>query len=85
MPLLQDPTKVDLTGVLPPAIIMSVLVTATTTHGQPLSDSDWKAVEKACDLTDKLEEAKRKVGSSFFHPTKELTLENRYSCMSAHV
>ncbi|KAF9782778.1 Nop domain-containing protein [Thelephora terrestris] len=57
----EDPTKVDLTGVLPPAIIMSVLVTATTTHGQPLSDSDWKAVEKACDLTDKLEEAKRKI------------------------
>ncbi|KAF9649338.1 Nop domain-containing protein [Thelephora ganbajun] len=57
----EDPTKVDLAGVLPSAIIMSVLVTATTTHGQPLSDSEWKAVERACDLTDKLEEARRKI------------------------
>ena len=64
---LQDPTKVDLTGVLPPAIIMSVLVTATTTHGQPLSDSEWKVVERACELTDKLEEARRKVAT--YHPT----------------
>ena len=60
---MQDPTKVDLTGVLPPAIIMSVLVTATTTNGQSLSDSEWKVVERACDLADKLEEAKRKVCS----------------------
>jgi len=66
-PFLQDPTKVDLTGVLPSAIIMSVLVTATTTHGQRLSDSEWKVVERACDLTDKLEEARRKVVNSLFH------------------
>jgi U4/U6 small nuclear ribonucleoprotein PRP31 len=63
IPFVQNPAKVDLTGVLPPAIIMSVLVTATTTHGQPLSDSEWKVVERACDLTDKLEEARRKVDS----------------------
>ena len=85
MPFVQDPSKVDLTGVLPPAIIMSVLVTATTTHGQPLSDSEWKVVERACDLTDKLEEARRKVGSQLFHSMKELTSVDRYSCMSAHV
>jgi hypothetical protein len=84
IPLIQDPTKVDLTGVLPPAIIMSVLVTATTTNGQPLSDSEWKAVERACDLTDKLEEARRKVGNSSFHLMKDLTLADRYLCMSAH-
>ncbi|KAH9850059.1 Nop domain-containing protein [Lenzites betulinus] len=57
----EDPTKVNLQGVLPPAIIMSVLVTATTTSGQPLVDSDWKAVERACDLADRLEEARKKV------------------------
>ena len=67
----QDPTKVDLTGVLPSAIIMSVLVTATTTHGQRLSDSEWKVVERACDLTDKLEEARRKVVDLLSHPTKD--------------
>ncbi|KAI0824675.1 Nop domain-containing protein [Trametes gibbosa] len=57
----EDPTKVNLQGVLPPAIIMSVLVTATTTSGQPLLESDWKAVERACDLADRLEEARKKI------------------------
>lgn len=57
----QDPTKVDLAGILPPAVIMSVLVTATTTSGQPLTDAEWSAVERACDLADRLEEARKKV------------------------
>ncbi|KAI0771967.1 Nop domain-containing protein [Trametes elegans] len=57
----EDPTKVNLQGILPPAIIMSVLVTATTTSGQPLTDADWKAVERACDLADRLEEARKKI------------------------
>lgn len=59
----EDPTKVDLAGVLPPAVIMSVLVTATTTSGQKLSDAEWNAVRKACDLADRLEEARKKVGA----------------------
>ncbi|KAL6298725.1 Nop domain-containing protein [Sparassis latifolia] len=57
----EDPTKVDLAGILPPAIIMSVLVTATTTSGQPLSDAEWKTVQHACDLADRLEEARKKI------------------------
>ncbi|KAH8113309.1 Nop domain-containing protein [Phellopilus nigrolimitatus] len=57
----EDPTKVDLVGVLPPAVIMSVLVTATTTSGQKLSDGEWLAVQKACDLADRLEEARKKI------------------------
>ncbi|KAI0356525.1 Nop domain-containing protein [Trametes cingulata] len=57
----EDPTKVNLQGILPPAIIMSVLVTATTTSGQPLPDAEWKAVERACDLADRLEEARKKI------------------------
>ncbi|KDQ29159.1 hypothetical protein PLEOSDRAFT_1055122 [Pleurotus ostreatus PC15] len=57
----EDPTKVNLSGVLPPAVIMSVLVTATTTSGQPLSDRAWAAVERACDLADRLEEARKKI------------------------
>ncbi|KAI0068909.1 Nop domain-containing protein [Artomyces pyxidatus] len=57
----EDPTKVDLQGILPPAIIMSVLVTATTTSGQPLAEADWKSVERACDLADRLEEARKKI------------------------
>ncbi|KAF9246927.1 hypothetical protein BU15DRAFT_84523 [Melanogaster broomeanus] len=57
----EDPTKVDLTGVLPAAVIMSVLITATTSSGQPLSDAKWKAVERACDLADRLEEIRKKI------------------------
>lgn len=57
----EDPTKADLAGVLPPAVVMSVLITATTTSGQTLTDAEWAAVEKACDLADKLEEARKKI------------------------
>lgn len=57
----QDPTKVDLAGILPAAVIMSVFVTATTTSGRQLTDADWASVERACDLTDRLEEARKKV------------------------
>lgn len=60
----EDPTKVNLQGILPPAIIMSVLVTATTTAGQPLSEAEWQAVQRACDLADRLEEARKKVSRS---------------------
>ncbi|KAJ7068120.1 hypothetical protein C8F01DRAFT_1116944 [Mycena amicta] len=57
----EDPTKVDLSNVLPPAIIMSVVVTATTSSGKQLSDAEWKAVQRACDLADRLEEARKKI------------------------
>ncbi|KAH9947310.1 Nop domain-containing protein [Amylocystis lapponica] len=57
----EDPTKVDLAGILPPAIIMSVLVTATTTSGQSLSQAEWQTVQQACDLADRLEEARKKI------------------------
>ena len=57
----------------------------TTTHGRPISDSEWKAVERACDLTDKLEEAKRKVNSPPFYLQEDLTIVDRYSCTLAHV
>lgn len=57
----EDPTKVDLSGVLPAAVIMSVLVTATTTSGQTLSEGEWLAVQNACDLADRLEEARKKI------------------------
>ena len=61
--ILQDLTKVDLQGILPPAIIMSVVVTATTTSGAKLTDAQWKAIERACNLADRLEEARKTVGS----------------------
>ncbi|KAJ6516062.1 hypothetical protein C8R45DRAFT_889381 [Mycena sanguinolenta] len=57
----EDPTKVDLTGILPAAIIMSVVVTATTSSGKKLSEAEWTAVQRACDLADRLEEARKKI------------------------
>ncbi|KAJ7283834.1 hypothetical protein C8J57DRAFT_1677289 [Mycena rebaudengoi] len=57
----EDPTKVDLAGILPAAIIMSVVVTATTTSGHQLTDAQWAAVQRACDLADRLEEARKKI------------------------
>ncbi|KAF9263562.1 Nop domain-containing protein [Marasmius fiardii PR-910] len=57
----EDLTKVDLSGVLPAAIIMSVVVTATTTPGKMLSKEEWAAVERACELADRLEEARKKI------------------------
>ena len=60
----QDPTKVDLSGVLPAAVIMSVLITATTTSGEPLTEAAWQAVQRACDLADRLEEARKQVRPS---------------------
>ncbi|EIW82217.1 Nop domain-containing protein [Coniophora puteana RWD-64-598 SS2] len=57
----EDPTKVDLSNVLPGAVVMSVLITATTTAGKPLPNSQWLAVERACNLADRLEEARKKI------------------------
>ncbi|EAU84273.1 U4/U6 small nuclear ribonucleoprotein Prp31 [Coprinopsis cinerea okayama7 len=57
----DDLTKVELSGILPPAVIMSVVVTATTTPGTKLSAASWQAIEKACGLADRLEEARKKI------------------------
>ena len=40
---------------------MSVSMTATTSAGRQLSDSEWQAVQRACDLADRLEESRKKV------------------------
>ena len=60
----QDPTKVNLHSILPSAIVMSIVVTATTTQGKPLPEAEWEAVQRACDLADNLEEARKKVRRS---------------------
>ena len=44
---------------------MSVLMAATTSTGQKLSDSGWQSVERACDLADRLEKVRTKVRSLF--------------------
>ncbi|KAF9008894.1 hypothetical protein BDQ17DRAFT_1388594 [Cyathus striatus] len=57
----EDLTKVDLTGILPAAVIMSVVVTATTTSGKKLTDAEWGVIQRACDLADRLEDARKKI------------------------
>ncbi|KAN0127102.1 Nop domain containing protein [Lactarius tabidus] len=46
---------------IPPAVVMSVLMAATTSTGQKLSDSGWQSVERACDLADRLEKVRTKI------------------------
>ncbi|KAH9998387.1 hypothetical protein BJV77DRAFT_1058779 [Russula vinacea] len=45
----------------PPAVVMSVLMAATTSVGQKLSDPEWQSVEGACDLADRLEKVRTKI------------------------
>ncbi|KAI7842324.1 hypothetical protein COHA_003964 [Chlorella ohadii] len=54
----MDVTLVDLDRLLPPATVMVVTVTATTTSGKPLSQEDLKKVEDGCAMALQLEEDK---------------------------
>jgi len=47
---------------------MSVLMAATTSAGQKLSDPEWHSVERACDLADRLEKVRTKVKSTIDSP-----------------
>lgn len=58
---MQELPRGKLTGALPPAIVMTVTIASTTTKGTPLPDAGWQAVLRACDLADRLEEARKKV------------------------
>ncbi|KAL5488240.1 PRP31 [Sanghuangporus weigelae] len=57
----EDPKKVDLNGILPQAAIMSVHIAASTTPGKKLPENEWLAVQNACDLADRLEDARKKI------------------------
>ncbi|KAJ7687872.1 hypothetical protein B0H17DRAFT_1203392 [Mycena rosella] len=74
----SDPTKVDLTGMFPAVIIMSVVVTTTTTSGKPLADAGWSTVQRACDLADRLEEA-HKLCLAPAYPTRRSHWPPRFS------
>lgn len=56
-----DLTKAHLSAVLPAAILMTVAVTATTTKGRPLPAVEWDAVIRACDLEERLDNARKKI------------------------
>lgn len=40
---------------------MTVTIANTTTRGQPLADQEWQAVLRACELAERLEEARKKI------------------------
>ncbi|KAH7100675.1 Nop domain-containing protein [Auriculariales sp. MPI-PUGE-AT-0066] len=67
----DDIAKLNLGSVLPPAIVMSVVMTSTTSAGRKLPDAQWKAVSEACDLADRLEEARNKI---FAYVSSRMTL-----------
>lgn len=60
----SDLTKVPLQGVLGPAIIMTVYMTASATRGRMLTDQEWNVVKKGCDAASELKEARDKVRTS---------------------
>jgi U4/U6 small nuclear ribonucleoprotein PRP31 len=76
----QDPTKVQLDGILPPAIKMSLLMTSTNTLGVPLTDQQWGTVEKAIDMADKLDEIKWKVSIKWTKKSFSNSISDIFVC-----
>lgn len=56
-----DLTKVPLHGILGPAVIMTVSMTASATRGRLLSPSEWETVKGGCEAAKDLKESKEKV------------------------
>ena len=50
--------QVDLSGILPPTVVMVVSVTGSTTSGQPLTESELGECLRGCDACLKLEDDK---------------------------
>src|SRR6202035_5098188 len=57
----MDIIKIDFTQILPPASIMVIKTSATTTRGTPLPERELALVLAACDMALELDTAKRKV------------------------
>jgi hypothetical protein len=60
-----DLTKVPLQGILGPAVIMTVSMTASATRGRMLSAAEWETVKGGCEAAKELKEDKEKVS---IHP-----------------
>lgn len=64
---MQELPKGKLAGALPPAIVMTVTIAATTTTGTPLSTPQWEGVIRACDLAERLDEYRKRVRNVAYH------------------
>jgi U4/U6 small nuclear ribonucleoprotein PRP31 len=82
--LFKQLNKTELSTVVPAAISMSIAIAASTSSGKPLEKAQWLGVERACDLADRLEEARRKVIHSVPMFISLLTSFTRSSLMLAH-
>ncbi|KAL7415718.1 hypothetical protein BDY24DRAFT_406283 [Mrakia frigida] len=56
-----DLTKVPLHGILGPAVIMTVSMTASTTRGRLLSEQEWETVKAGCEAAKDLKDSKEKI------------------------
>ncbi len=54
----MDMTQVDLSGILPPTVVMVVSVTGSTTSGQPLTESELGECLRGCEACLQLEDDK---------------------------
>lgn len=59
----EDITEINLEGLLPSATIMVVSVTASTTSGKLLSESDFEKTMEACDLAMTMDTSKQEIAS----------------------
>ncbi|CDZ96377.1 u4 u6 small nuclear ribonucleoprotein prp31 [Phaffia rhodozyma] len=57
----DDLTRVPLHGVLTPAVIMTVSMTASATRGRTLSEEEWTVVQRGCEAAKSLKEARDKI------------------------
>ncbi|GAA5901091.1 U4/U6-U5 snRNP complex subunit PRP31 [Sporobolomyces salmoneus] len=51
----------DITGILPSGSVMAVKVTAATSKGEPLADSEWDQVKEACEMMFGLDRVKKQI------------------------
>lgn len=53
-----DNINAQLLGMIPSAVLMVVVLTASQSSGRQLSEAEWTAVKKACEMATFLEKAK---------------------------
>lgn len=58
---IDDLTKAIMPSTLPPAIVLSITLTATSSRGRPLTDAEWKIVEGAIDVAVELRAAREEI------------------------
>lgn len=58
---IDDLTKAIMPSTLPPATVLSITLTATSSRGRPLTDQEWKIVEGAIEVAVELRAAREEI------------------------